>query len=223
MAKILVIEDDKQLAKMVADWLQNEMHTVDVVHDGKEGLDRLRFYSFDLAILDWELPTMNGPEVLAEYRRKGGSTPIIMLTGKSDLNDKVAGFDAGADDYLTKPFHPRELSVRLRALLMRPAQRVKDILKAHDLELDSASHVVLKAGAQLHLMPREFALLELFMRFPDEPFSADAILNRIWSSESDVSTDLVKVYVAKLRRKIDDKDGESKILTVHGVGYKLRT
>jgi two-component system OmpR family response regulator len=223
MAKILVIEDDKQLAKMVVDWLQNEKHTVDVVHDGKEGLDRLQFYSFDLAILDWELPSMNGPQILSEFRSKGGTIPIIMLTGKSELNDKVAGFDAGADDYLTKPFHPRELSVRLRALLMRPAQRVKDVLKAGDLELDSASHTVRKAGVQLHLMPREFSLLELFMRYPDEPFSTDAILNRIWSSESDVSTDLVKVYVAKLRRKIDDEKGDSKILTVHGVGYKLRT
>jgi DNA-binding response OmpR family regulator len=222
MAKILVIEDDKELAKMVADWLQNEMHIVDVVHDGKEGLDLLRFYSFDLAILDWELPSMSGPEVLSAFRSKGGNVPIIMLTGKAELNDKVAGFDAGADDYLTKPFHPRELSVRLRALLMRPAQRIKEVMTAGDLELDPATHVVRKAGAQLHLMPREFALLELFMRCPDEPLSADAILNRIWSSESDVSTDLVKVYVAKLRRKIDDKDGESKILTVHGVGYKLR-
>ena len=223
MAKILLIEDDKELAKMVVDWLERESHTIDVVHDGKEGLDRLLYYTFDLAILDWELPSMNGPEICATFRSKAGSTPIIMLTGKSELNDKIAGFDAGADDYLTKPFHPRELSVRLRALLTRPAQRVKDVLVAGDLELDSASHVVRKGGVQLHLMPREFSLLELFMRHPEEPFSAEAILNRVWSSESDVSTEVVKVYVAKLRRKIDDKNGVSKILTVHGVGYKLQT
>jgi DNA-binding response OmpR family regulator len=223
MAKILLIEDDKELAKMVVDWLERESHIIDVVHDGKEGLDRLQFYTFDLAILDWELPSMNGPEICAAFRSKGGSTPVIMLTGKSELNDKIAGFDAGADDYLTKPFHPRELSVRLRALLTRPAQRVRDVLVAGDLELDSASHVVRKGGVQLHLMPREFSLLELFMRHPEEPFSAEAILNRVWSSESDVSTEVVKVYVAKLRRKIYDKNGVSKIVTVHGVGYKLQT
>ena len=222
MAKILLVEDDKELAKVTVGWLQGESHTVDVVHDGAEGLDRLKFYFFDVAILDWELPSMNGPEICREFRSSGGNTPILMLTGKSELNDKVAGFDAGADDYLTKPFHPRELSVRLRALLTRPAQRVQNVLKAGDLELDPAGHSVRKGGTLLHLMPREFSLLELFMRHPEKTFSADVILDRVWSSNSEVSTDVVKVYVAKLRRKIEDKDGPPIIVTVHGVGYKLQ-
>jgi two-component system OmpR family response regulator len=221
MAKILVVEDDQELAKMIADWLISEKHTVDIVHDGVQGLDRLKFYAFDVAILDWELPSMNGPEICAEFRKHGGGMPILMLTGKSELNDKIAGFDAGADDYLTKPFHPRELSVRLRALLARPAQRIQEVLRAGDLELDSANHLVRKAGVQLHLMPREFSLLELFMRHPDEPFSPEAILDRVWSSESEASTDVVKVYIAKLRKKIDNDGETSKIRTVHGVGYKL--
>ena len=223
MAKILIVEDDKEFAKMVADWLERESHLVDVVHDGKEGLDRLKYYAFDVAILDWELPSLTGPVICAEFRSWGGKIPILMLTGKSKLNDKITGFDAGADDYLTKPFHPRELSVRLRALLMRPAERISEVLKIGNLELDSANHTIKKAGVQLHLMPREFSLLELFMRNPDEPFSAETLLDRIWSSDSEVSTDSVKVYIAKLRRKIDDNEKTSKIITIHGVGYKLQS
>ncbi len=164
---------------------------------------------------------MSGPEICAAFRKQGGNIPVLMLTGKSELNDKIAGFDAGSDDYLTKPFHPRELSVRVRALLGRPTQRAQEVFKVGDLELDSINHVVRKAGKPLHLMPREFSLLELFIRHPDEPFSPEALLNRVWSSESEVSTDVVKVYIAKLRKKIDSEGATSKIRTVHGVGYKL--
>jgi DNA-binding response OmpR family regulator len=223
VAKILVVEDDKELSKMIIDWLEDDNHTAELVEDGKEGLDRLRFYEFDLAILDWELPLISGPEVCRSYRSSGGQIPVLMLTGRSDITDKLAGFDAGADDYLTKPFHPRELSVRLRALLMRPCQRLKKVLVAGELELDPQNHVVTKAGQKILLAPREFALLEFFMRHPDEPFSPDALLDRIWSSESEVSRDLVKVYIARLRQKIDADGDQSRIITVHGVGYKLQS
>jgi len=223
VAKILVVEDDKELSKMIVAWLEDDNHTAELVEDGKEGLDRLRFYEFDLAILDWELPLLTGPEICRTYRSNGGHIPVLMLTGKAEINDKVAGFDAGADDYLTKPFHPRELSVRLRALLMRPSQRLKKVLVVGDLELDSQNHVVRKVGQNVALAPREFALLEFLMRHPDEPFSADALLDRIWSSESEVSKDLVKVYIARLRQKIDCQDDHSRIVTVHGVGYKLQS
>jgi DNA-binding response OmpR family regulator len=221
MAKILVVEDDQQLAKLISTWLGEESHVVEVVQDGDTGLDRLRFYSYDVAVLDWDLPKISGPEICRIFRSGGGHIPILMLTGKSDIADKLAGFDAGADDYLTKPFHPRELSARLRALLSRPTQSVKRVLSVGDLELDSQTHVVQKGGKPLHLMPREFALLEFFMLHPDEPFSTEALLNRIWPSSSEVSTDLVKVYIAKLRKKIDSEGESSPIVTVHGVGYKL--
>jgi DNA-binding response OmpR family regulator len=222
MAKILLIEDDKELATVAINWLQGENHTVDHAADGAEGRDLLKFYSYDVAIIDWELPNISGPAICKEYRTSGGSTPIIMLTGKSEIMDKVAGLDAGADDYLTKPFDPRELSARLRSLLSRPAQKIQTTLTAGDLELDVNGHSVRKAGKLLHLMPREFALLELFMKNPDKTFSADVILDRVWSSNSEVSPDIVKVYIAKLRRKIEDRDAPPVIVTVHGVGYKLQ-
>ena len=222
MAKILLIEDHIQLSEMVVEWLEKEHHIVDVVHDGAEGFDRLQFYSYDLAIIDIDLPSMSGTEICAQFRSKGGNIPVLMLTGKTGIDDKMAGFDAGTDDYLTKPFNPRELTARLRALMTRPTQRLKDVLIAGDLELDPLEHLVRKAGKQLHLMPREFSLLELFMRHPGEVFAPEAILNKVWSSESDASPYTVKVHIAKLRRKIDDEDNLSKIVTVHGVGYKLQ-
>jgi len=221
MAKILIIEDDKELSKVIVEWLQDEDHVVEVAGDGATGLDHLKFYSYDLAVIDWDLPLLSGPEICRTFRGRGGQTPILMLTGKSGIADKEEGFNAGADDYLTKPFHPRELSARLRAMLRRPTVRVEAILKAHDVELDTATHVVRKADQQIHLMPKEFALLEFLMRHPNQPFSADAILNRLWPSESEVSSELVKVYIAKLRKKLDTDGGAPLITTVHGVGYKI--
>ena len=207
---------------MIEEWLEKEHHLVDVVHDGKEGFDRLQFYSYDLAIIDIDLPSMSGTEICHQFRSGGGHTPVLMLTGKTEIDDKMKGFDAGTDDYLTKPFNPRELTARLRALLARPTHRIKDVLIIGDLELDPLEHIVRKAGLHLHLMPREFSLLELFMRHPGEVFSPEAILNKVWSSESEASPDTVKVHIAKLRRKIDDENNASRIVTIHGIGYKLQ-
>ena len=127
MAKMLLIEDDKELCRMFIGWLKDE-HIVEVVNDGKTGLDYLKFHAYDIVVLDWELPGMSGPEVCSAFRNRGGKTPILMLTGKSEIKDKLAGFDAGADDYLTKPFHPLELTARLKALLKRPSERVAKVL-----------------------------------------------------------------------------------------------
>jgi DNA-binding response OmpR family regulator len=221
MAKILLVEDDPELCEMFTKWFATE-HVVEIARDGATGLDLLKFYDFDLAVLDWELPGLSGPEICNAYRQGGGKTPILMLTGKSTIDEKERGFDVGADDYLTKPFHPRELTLRLKALLKRPAGRIERVLQAQDVELDTETHIVRKVGKQVHLMPREFALLEFLMKHPDQPFSADALLNRVWPSDSDVSTESIKTYISKLRRKLEAPEGPALIGTVHGVGYKLQ-
>jgi DNA-binding response OmpR family regulator len=220
MAKILLVEDDAELCDMFTKWFGHE-HVVEIANDGATGLDLLKFYAYDLAVLDWELPKLSGPEICNAYREGGGKTVILMLTGKSTIEDKERGFNLGADDYLTKPFNPRELTLRINALLKRPAGRVEKVLQAQDLELDTETHVVRKAGKQVHLMPREFALLEFLMKHPDQPFSPDALLNRVWPSDSEVSTESIKTYISKLRRKLEAPEGPPLLGTVHGVGYKL--
>lgn len=222
MAKILVVEDDKELVEILQEWLVGERHVVDVVHDGVEGAERLRMYDYDLAILDWQLPGMDGPDIVRQYRSNGGSIPLIMLTGKTDYIDKEQGLDSGADDYLTKPFHPRELSARLRALLRRSgSNRTSTVLTAGDLSLDTQAFKVTKAGKELSFLPREFALLEFFMRHPNEVFAPEAILNHVWSSESDSAPDTVRVHITRLRSKIDTPGAKSFICTVHRVGYRF--
>ncbi|MBS1956513.1 MAG: response regulator transcription factor [Cyanobacteria bacterium SZAS-4] len=222
MAKILVVEDDKELVEVLQDWLVGEHHIVDVVHDGKEGAERLRMYDYDVAILDWELPGMHGPSIVKEYRDGGGTIPLLMLTGKTNYTDKEQGLDSGADDYLTKPFHPRELSARLRALLRRSgANRTATVLTAGDLSLDPQAFKVTKGDNEIPFLPREFALLEFFMRHPNEVFGPEAILNHVWSSESDASPDTVRVHITRLRSKIDTPGEKSLIHTIHRVGYRF--
>lgn len=224
MAKILVIEDDEELAAVVQDWLTDENHVVDLLTKGADGIERLENYHYDLLILDINLPDMTGIEVCKKFRDSGGTTPILMLTGRTAISDKEQGLDAGADDYLTKPFHPRELSARVRALMRRVGggNEVATVLKARDLVLDPASHEVTRNGNKISLLPKEFSLLEFLMRHPEEVFSSETLLDRVWSSESDVSPDTVKVHINKLRSKIDVDGETSLIATVHRVGYKLQ-
>ncbi|HEY9869618.1 MAG TPA: response regulator transcription factor [Candidatus Obscuribacterales bacterium] len=221
MAKILIVEDDKQLCGLLVDWLTGEGHTPDVVYKGTDGAERLRFYKYDLVILDWALPDLAGPDLCRQYRSRGGQTPILMLTGKREVEDKEIGLDAGADDYLTKPFHMKELSARLRALLRRAPAVSATVLTAGDLTLDPKSRKVLLNGQEVSLQPREFALLEFLMRHPNQPFSSEALLDRVWSSESDASPDTVRIHIMRLRNKIDVPGKESMIRTLHRVGYML--
>ncbi len=223
MAKILVVEDDQPLVKAIKDWLAAEKHVLEFQSDGSEALELIRFYSYDVIVLDWNLPSLPGVEVCRRFRAAGGKTPIIMLTGMNQLHDKQAGFDAGADDYLTKPFEMEELSMRLRALLRRPQTFVEKESKLEfgDITIDAQNHTAFKGGMQIHLLPKEHALLQFFLSHPDQVFSANAILDRVWPSHSDMSPDSVRIYVARLRSKIDTKGTPSYIKTVHGVGYKL--
>jgi two-component system OmpR family response regulator len=222
MAKILLVEDDEDLATMVVEWLSFEHYAVELVTDGRDGLDRLRLCQYDAVVLDWELPVMNGPDICRTYRSEGGSTPIIMLTGKGTVSEKEHGLDSGADDYLTKPFNMKELSARLRALLRRVSNTATNILSVGQLTIDPTKYKVTRAGVEVQLLPREFALLEFLMRHPDEVFSGDALLQRVWHSESEATSEAIRTCIKRLRQKIDNDDDDSIIQTIPRVGYKLR-
>ena len=224
LPKILLVEDDRDLTFLIGDWLRGEKYALEICHDGAEGYEYLLQGQYDLIILDWDLPSMNGVEFCRKYRFNKGLTPILMLTGKSRVDDKEQGLDAGADDYLSKPFHMRELSARLRALLRRPATAANNRLKVGLLELDFTSHKLFKYEKEVHLTPKEFALLEFLMRHPGEVFSTEAILQRVWALDSEVTADAVRTTVRRIRQKLDDTDDESKsiIESNRKIGYRLR-
>ncbi len=218
MAKILIVEDDVNLADSVSDWLTFERYTLDVSNDGTTAMEYLRNYIYDLIILDWELPGMAGIDICRAYRSAGKQTPILFLTGKNSIQDKEAGFEAGADDYLTKPFHPKELIARVRALLRRPPEVTGDRLLIGSLLLDWKAHFVSYKDKEIQLAPREFLLLDFLMRHPSQVFSTEALLERIWPTSAEASVDSVRVCLKRLKAKLGEP---SLIENVHGHGYKL--
>ena len=196
----------------------------ELVADGAEGLSRVKVYDYDLLILDWELPGTPGIEILKAYRARGGLAPVLMLTGRGSVNDKEMGLDAGADDYLTKPFHAKELTARLRALLRRPEGYLGDILKVGAISLDRTNYRVMRGAEEVKLLPKEFALLEFFMRNPDRVFTAEAIMIRVWSTEADPSTDAFRSTLKRLRQKLEAAGIEDTVVeTVHGAGYRFNS
>lgn len=221
MAKILIVEDDTTLAENLKQWLSNENHAVDVVNDGRDAMEHLRAYTCDAIVLDWALPTMSGLEILHAYRSTGGTSRVIMLTGKSKLQEKEPGLDSGADDYLTKSFHPEELSARLRALLRRPIQTSDAQLVCGDFTLDSVKRKVTRSGEELNLLPKEFGPLEFLMKHPGEVFTSEALLDRIWPASSDVSPESIRSYVSRLRAKIDKPGDPTHLENLHGVGHRF--
>jgi two-component system OmpR family response regulator len=221
MAKILLIEDDQHLAASIKEQLENSKHVVEHVAEGKEGFDRLKLYSYDVAILDWALPDMQGIDVLRQFRDIGGVTPVLMLTGKADVDFRLEGFSSGADDYLVKPFDFRELASRLNALLRRPANYCPSNLTIGELEIDIAAKVVRRKGVKLKLLPKEFAVLEFLVRRADSFFDTEALLAHVWSSESDASESAVWQTIKRLRSKLDVEGEESIIVNVKGMGYKV--
>lgn len=221
MAKILLVEDDRDVCSMIADALSAESHTVEAVNTGSEGRERVISFNYDLVILDWELPQASGVEILKEMRARGLATAVLMLTGKSATNDKELGLDSGADDYLTKPFSMKELQARIRALLRRPQGYTGVSLNAGALSLDPVMHKVFRDGAEIKLLPKELALLEFFMRHKGQVFTAEAVLNRVWSSESEATPESFRTCLKRLRQKIDLDGKESIIEYVHGLGYRM--
>lgn len=221
MTKILLVEDERELAMPIENWLLEQGHVVEMVHDGLEALECLKLYSYDVIILDLMLPGMNGLDICRQYRDRGGKGRVLMLTARKTVDEKAHGLDAGADDYLEKPFHLKELAARIRALLRRPGAISSEIFEVGELRLDSAKHKVWRAAQEIMLSPKEFSLLEFFMRHPQKYFSADAIIDRVWRSDTEIAPDTIRMHVKSLRRKIDVPGRASLIHTLHGVGYKL--
>lgn len=221
MPKILVVEDEADLSSALKSWLQTEHHIVETVDDGRLALKRMQTGNFDLVILDLLLPGLTGMEVCRQFRAAGGQLPILMLTAKTSIQSKEAGLDIGADDYMTKPFQLRELSARVRALLRRQCLPLVSVYRAGDVCLERRSCRVTKAGEVVHLLPREFILLEFLMRSAGQVFSVETLIDKVWGMESNVTSDTVRSYIKVLRRKLDTAGKPSIIGTVHGVGYKI--
>ena len=220
--RILVIEDERKVASFLQRGLEAEHYSVDVAYDGAEGLARLCDGSYDLVILDVMLPQRDGLAVLREARQRGVQTPILLLTARDTLADKVTGLDQGADDYLTKPFAFEELLARLRALLRRGAPVQPPVLALADLRLDPAARQVTRAGKRIDLTAKEFALLEFFLRNPGRVLSRALIAQHVWGVDFDTWTNVIDVYVKYLRKKIDAEFEPKLIHTVRGLGYILR-
>jgi DNA-binding response OmpR family regulator len=220
MTRILIVDDDPGLLDVASEILREENYDVECMNDGISAKNLLRHSDFDLLIIDWDLPGLSGIEICKAYRGWGGESPIIMLTGKTEIADKVLGLDSGADDYLTKPFQLEELTARARAHLRRIEGRFKDgILSFSDLTIDPKGFYAKKGGSELKLVPKEFAILELFLRNPTRVFNAETIINRVWGTNETATPDAVRTHIKNLRKKLADDDF---IETVHSVGYRLK-
>ncbi|MFQ5691864.1 MAG: winged helix-turn-helix domain-containing protein [Nitrospinota bacterium] len=218
--RILVVEDEAKVASFIARGLGEAGYAVDVARQGLKALEMSLASDYDLILLDVMLPGIDGWEVLARYREGGGKAPVMMLTARDSVEDKVRGLDAGADDYLTKPFAFSELQARVRAMLRRGEGR-EPKLRLADLELDPATHQVTRAGQKISLSPREYALLEFFMRHQDRILSRSTLLEHVWDYSFDPETNVVDVYVSYLRNKIDRGFEPPLIHTLRGVGYRF--
>ncbi len=221
MAKLLLAEDDEPLLFNVKSLLEDEKHEVDAAATGTYALELILNYSYDGAILDWELPGVAGIEICRQYREKGGQSPILFLTGKADPKSKVAGLDSGADDYLCKPFDTEELLARIRAMLRRVSGPPQTILKVGAIAYDPDRKTVYFHDTLIEMSKKEMSLLEFFLRHPNQAFSVEAIMERVWSSPSAISPETIRPYIKRMRDKLTDKEGRSQLATVHGSGYKL--
>jgi len=208
------------LIVMLSAWLKHESnYVVETAADGQEALDLLLTYCYDVVVLDWEMPKISGVEVCRQFRAQRPYTPVLMLTGRRTVDDKVEGLDAGADDYLTKPFSPQVLSARVRSLLRRASHDTEAAIVSGQVLLDVAGKTASVNNKDLQLAPREFELLEFFVRHPRDCFSPEALLNRVWSDSEGFSVAAVRMSVKRLRAKIEEAGGECPLKTARGVGY----
>ena len=222
MKKILLVEDEIKIANAIKRGLKYEGFEVSIAPDGEEGLELGKTLDFDCIILDRMLPLKEGVEVCKELRKSNIKTPIIMLTAKSGVNDKVEGLDAGADDYLAKPFSLDELLARIRAVLRRGSSLVNDELKVGNLTLNTSTFEVKRSGILINLSKKEYDLLEYFMINANKTISKEKLINHVWDYDSDILLNTVEVYIGYLRNKIDKPFKDKKMLqTVRGFGYKL--
>ena len=220
--RILLVEDDQKLADFVARGLRAERFAVDLATNGREGERYILAYSYDLVVLDLMLPQLSGTELLRRVRQSYASLPVLILTARDALEDKVLHFETGADDYLTKPFDFAELLVRIKALLRRTPVERNDTLKIGDLELNRLTQLVRRQGHRIDLTAKEYSLLEYLLCSPGRVFSRTMILNHVWDQSFEGVTNIVDVYVRYLRKKVDEPYSLKLIHTVRGVGYCVR-
>ena len=219
--RILIIEDDQAILKLLQRGLAYEGYTVDTATDGRSGLILARDHTPDVVILDWMLPGMDGLEVCHRLRQ-GGSIPILMLTAKDTVQDRVQGLDAGADDYVVKPFNLDELLARVRALLRRTQPERVPVLKFADLTLDTGSRQAARGSRMVSLTAKEYELLELFLRHPRQVLTRDMIFDRVWGYDFGGESNIIEVYIRYLRQKLESNNEARLLHTVRGMGYVLR-
>jgi two-component system OmpR family response regulator len=221
--RVLVVDDEPKMARLLERGLQREGYAVDVAGDGNEALWAARESEYDAIVLDVLIPGPNGFEVCRRLRREGQWAPIIILTARDSVHDRVSGLDAGADDYLTKPFSFTELFARLRSITRRGPAKRPTVLRVGDLTLDPATREVRRGNRSIELSSKEFALLDHFMRHPGEVLTRAQILEHVWDFAYEGTSNVVDVYVRYLREKIDRPFGVETIDTVRGAGYRMRT
>lgn len=220
--KLLVVEDDTTTGTYIARGLREEGHVVDLIEDGKEGLLAATATNYDVIILDRMLPGVDGLNLLKTLRGAGNTTPVLLLTALGDVDDRIEGLQAGADDYLTKPFAFGELSARVAAIARRPqALEIETVLRAHDLELNLLTRSVNRAGVQIDLLPREFALLEHLLRRKGRVQTRTMLLESVWDISFDPGTNVVETHISRLRAKVDKPFSQELIQTVRGAGYRI--
>lgn len=220
--RILVVEDEKKVASFIKKGLEEEYFTVDVAYNGKEGLEFATREEYDILLLDVMIPFIDGITLTKELRKRKITTPILLLTVKDSTQAKVEGLDAGADDYLTKPFAFEELTARIRALLRRHESQKMSVLTLADLTIDLLAHKVTKAGAEIILTPKEFSILEYLMRNKNKIVSRTKLIEHVYDYHFDTETNIVDVYINKLRAKVDNDHNNPLIHTVRGVGYTIK-
>jgi OmpR-family two-component system manganese-sensing response regulator len=221
LSKLLVVEDESSTQELIVDALKSANYVVDAVSNAADARAYIQSVHYDALVLDWQLPDGSGLEICSWLRSEGNTVPVIMLTARTKIGDKIDGLDSGADDYLTKPFDARELLARVAALLRRPAQTYVKVVSARGIALDFINHIAHRDGADLNLNRKEFALLELFMRNPGRVFSTDDLAGRVWSTESDASVETIRQTILRLRQKIEIDSQNPLIRTIRGVGYRF--
>jgi len=221
--RVLIVEDEHKIANSIKKGLEQESYAVDVAYDGNAGFDLAVTEDYDAIILDLMLPGLGGVEICKKLREEKIHTPILMLTAKGQLTDKVEGLNAGADDYLTKPFAFEELLARIRALIRRPKDSLGSVLNIEDLSLNTLTYEVERGGIKIQLSKKEFALLEYLLRHKEKILTREQIINHVWDYDADILPNTVEVYIGYLRDKIDKLSGDRQplIKTVRGFGYKI--
>ena len=221
--RLLVVEDEEVLAQALVEVLQGEFYAVDHAPDGETASELAAVNEYDLVVLDWSIPPPTGIELLQSWRRSGRDMPVLMLTGRAAVHDKVSGLDTGADDFLTKPFLLPEFLARVRSLLRRRAKPLQAALSAEGLEMDRAARRVTVDGRELELSPKEFALLEYFLAHRDAAVSRTELAEHVWDDSFDSLANVIDVTVHRLRKKIDGDRADRLLHTLKGVGYVLKS